>query len=93
MPLFAMIAHDGPQGVRLRDEYRADCVYDDAQIFSARWVQCDDAKMLAEFRAKNEDNLALDGGGHLTYLAPNRANLQLAQDRWPDVKFLNTREH
>jgi peptide chain release factor 3 len=78
---------------RLRDEYRADCVYDDAQIFSARWVQCDDAKMLAEFRAKNEDNLALDGGGHLTYLAPNRANLQLAQDRWPDVKFLNTREH
>jgi peptide chain release factor 3 len=78
---------------RLRDEYRADCVYDDVNIYSARWVQCDDAKMLEDFRAKNEDNLALDGGGHLTYLAPNRANLQLAQDRWPDVRFLNTREH
>ena len=78
---------------RLRDEYRADCVYDDANIHTARWVQCADDKMLADFRAKNEDNLALDGGDHLTYLAPNRANLRLAQERWPDVKFLSTREH
>jgi peptide chain release factor 3 len=35
----------------------------------------------------------VDGGGHLTYLASSRANLQLAQDRWPDVEFRKTREH
>ncbi len=78
---------------RLRDEYRADCVYEDANIYTARWVQCDDEKILAEFRAKNEDHLALDGGGYLTYLSPNRANLQLAEERWPDVRFVKTREH
>ena len=37
--------------------------------------------------------LALDGGGYLAYLAPTRANLQLTQERWPDVDFVKTREH
>jgi len=27
------------------------------------------------------------------YLAPTRVNLQLAQERWPDVRFSATREH
>lgn len=39
------------------------------------------------------ENLALDGGGHLTYLAPTRVNLALMEERWPDVKFRATREH
>jgi peptide chain release factor 3 len=78
---------------RLQDEYRADCVYEDANIFTARWVSSDDEKKLAEFRRKNEENLALDGGGYLTYLAPTRANLALAEERWPDIVFAKTREH
>ncbi len=78
---------------RLQDEYRADCVYEDAGVFSARWVECDDARMLADFRRKAHDNLAIDGGGYLTYLAPSRANLMLTQERWPEVRFLKTREH
>ena len=36
---------------------------------------------------KNEENLAIDGGGYLTYLATSRVNLQVIQDRWPDVIF------
>jgi peptide chain release factor 3 len=78
---------------RLRDEYRADCVYEDANVYAARWVYCKDAKKLEEFRSKLRDNLAMDGGGYLSYLAPSRAHLQLTQDRWPDVEFRNTREH
>ena len=38
-------------------------------------------------------NLALDAAGQLVYLAPTRVNLQLAQERAPDVQFLTTREH
>jgi peptide chain release factor 3 len=38
-------------------------------------------------------NLALDAAGQLVYLAPTRVNLQLAQERAPDVAFLATREH
>ncbi len=84
---FDLVAH------RLRDEYRADCIYETAGVFTARWVNCDDPKMLDEFKRKNEANLATDGGGYLTYLAPSRANLQLTEERWPDIRFANTREH
>jgi peptide chain release factor 3 len=49
--------------------------------------------MLAEFSSRHHEQLALDGGGHLTYLAPTRANLQLVEERWPDITFLKTREH
>jgi peptide chain release factor 3 len=37
--------------------------------------------------------LAIDGGGHLTYLAPSRVNLSLTEERWPDIRFRATREH
>ncbi len=78
---------------RLASEYRADCIYEDAGLFGARWVSCDDEKMLAEFKRKHEEQLALDGGGYLTYLAPTRANLALVEERWPDIRFAKTREH
>ena len=38
-------------------------------------------------------NLALDGAGQLVYLAPSRVNLQITQERWPDLEFAATREH
>ena len=54
---------------RLKDEYLADCGYEPANVYTARWVYCDDEKKLAEFKRKHENNLAFDGGGYLTYLA------------------------
>mgnify|MGYP001125622446 FL=1 len=78
---------------RLRDEYKVDCVYEPINVYTARWVECDDARKLEEFRAKAHDNLALDGGGHLAYLAPTRVNLGLTEERWPDIRFRATREH
>ena len=38
------------------------------------------------------DNLAKDGGGYLVYLASSRVNLQLTEERWPDITFSATRE-
>jgi peptide chain release factor 3 len=84
---FDLVAH------RLNEEYRADCLYEDAAVYTARWVDSDDRQKLEEFRRRNENNLALDSGGYLTYLAPSRANLQLAEERWPDIRFRKTREH
>jgi peptide chain release factor 3 len=62
-------------------------------VHAVRWVECSDAKKLAEFRDKALDNLAVDHHGALVYLAPSRVNLQLIQERWPEVRFLNTREY
>lgn len=78
---------------RLKDEYKVECKYEPISVQTARWAECEDEKMLADFQKKNHDNLATDGSGLLTYLAPTRVNLSLAEERWPDVAFRATREH
>ena len=78
---------------RLKDEYNTECTYDNVNVATARWVDCEDAGILEEFRKKNETNLALDSHGSLTYLAPTRVNLELTMERWPQIRFLATREH
>ena len=84
---FDVVAH------RLKHEYKVDCIYEAANISCARWVSCSDEKKLAEFKKKAFDNLSLDGSDTLTYLAPTRVNLTMAQERFPDVIFSATREH
>jgi peptide chain release factor 3 len=78
---------------RLKDEYNVDSSFEQVGVATARWIHCDDAKKLEEFREKNAGNLAIDAAGELVYLAPTRVNLQLAQERWPGVRFSATREH
>lgn len=78
---------------RLKHEYNVDCIYENVSIATARWIQCDDPKMLEEFKTKCFDYLALDGSDHLTYLAPTRVNLNLCMERWPGIQFRATREH
>jgi peptide chain release factor 3 len=77
---------------RLKDEYKVDCIFEAVNVSTARWVECDDEKKFEEFQRKTEDNLAIDGAGDLTYIAPTRVNLQLAEERYPAVAFRATRE-
>ena len=78
---------------RLKEEYKVECMYEPVNVWSARWVESSDRKKLEEFSNKATDNLAVDGGGHLTYLAPTRVNLSLMEERWPEIQFNATREH
>jgi peptide chain release factor 3 len=78
---------------RLKDEYNVECKYEPVQVAAARWVECPDEKMLADFMKKASENLATDAANELTYLAPTRVNLELIQERWPDIIFHATREH
>ncbi|MBR2252103.1 MAG: peptide chain release factor 3 [Neisseriaceae bacterium] len=78
---------------RLAAEYGVEAVFDNVSVQTARWVSCNDKKKLADFEKANAINLATDAGGNLTYLAPNRVNLQLTQERWKDIEFHETREH
>ena len=84
---FDVVAH------RLKDEYNVECQFETINVATARWVECDDDKMLADFRDKAHDNLALDHGGRLVYIAPTRVNLNLTEERWPEIAFRKTREH
>jgi peptide chain release factor 3 len=67
------------------------CVFDGVNVHTARWVS-GDARKIEEFRTKAYENLAIDHAGQLVYLAPSRVNLQLTLERWPDLKFSETRE-
>lgn len=84
---FDVVAH------RLKSEYKVDCVYEMVSISCARWVYSDDEKAMAEFKVKVHDYLALDGGDALIYLAPTKVNLAMAEERYPKIQFLATREH
>ena len=77
---------------RLKDEYKVDCIYESVNVHFARWVNSDDRTKLEEFRQKAHEKLAMDGGGHLTYLSPTRVNLNLMEERWPAIQFKATRE-
>ncbi|MEM6985679.1 MAG: peptide chain release factor 3 [Pseudomonadota bacterium] len=77
---------------RLKDEYKVDCLFESVAVKAARWAACDDAKMLRDFRGKAAANLAIDHSGELVYLASTRVNLTMTEERWPDVRFLATRE-
>jgi peptide chain release factor 3 len=78
---------------RLKEEYGVEAIYEPVNVYTARWAEAEDNKKIEALRNKAEDNLAIDGGGHLTYLAPTRVNLSLAEERFPDIAFRATREH
>ncbi|GAA5315644.1 MAG: peptide chain release factor 3 [Candidatus Pelagadaptatus aseana] len=78
---------------RLKDEYKVDAIYENVNINTARWVESEDSKKVEELKRKASDNIAIDGGGHLTYLAPTRVNLSLTEERFPEIDFRATREH
>lgn len=79
---------------RLLNEYGVDAVFEGTSISSARWVSCDDKKIMADFQNSSAGhNLAHDAAGNLAYLASSGVNLKLTQERWPQVVFHATREH
>ncbi|MDX1404386.1 MAG: peptide chain release factor 3 [Woeseiaceae bacterium] len=84
---FDVVAH------RLKDEYRVDCHFEPVNVTTARWVQADDETLLQEFRRKAHENLAQDHSESLVYIAPTRVNLNLTEERWPDIRFRETREY
>ena len=77
---------------RLKNEYGVEATFENVNVQTARWVGCEDHKMLSDFSRQLQNNLAKDGAGQLVYLAPTRVNLQLTVERWPDIRFAATRE-
>ena len=77
---------------RLRDEYNVEAKFETVNVITARWVSCEDEAKFREFREREARYLAIDAAGSLAYLAPSMANLQVTQERWPDIRFATTRD-
>lgn len=82
---FDVVAH------RLQFEYGVDVIFESYNVATARWLRGTDAE-LKKLADKNSFNIALDGADEYVYLAPNRVNLSLAQEKFPEIRFLETRE-
>ncbi len=78
---------------RLKHEYGVEASYEAIPVTTARWLSSDDPKALEELERKVPQNLAMDGGDNLTYLATSQVNLNLQMERYPKVVFSATREH
>lgn len=78
---------------RLKSEYRVECIFEAANVTTARWVESDEEREIDLLKQKASNNLAVDGSGSLTYLAPTRVNLDLAIERYPAIDFRATKEH
>ncbi len=79
---------------RLKNEYGVDAVFEGTSVSSARWISCEDKRMLADFEKSSAGgNIAIDAAGNMAYLATSGVNLKLTQERWPGITFHSTREH
>ncbi len=78
---------------RLQSEYKVDAVYDAANLYAARWLTFPDDNTRRKFENDEASRMAKDIDDNPVYLAPNRVNLQLTMERWPNVSFHAIREH
>jgi peptide chain release factor 3 len=72
---------------RIRTEYNIPVKFEDAALYTARWLACDDAKVLKDFIDKNQSSLADDHDGDPVFLARNSWHLGDAQDKGAGVEF------
>ncbi len=78
---------------RVRTEYDLPVRFEGTQLHTARWVEGADAKELKRFREENRASLAEDHTGATVFLARNAWHLERAQKDYPDLKFLEVKEH
>ncbi len=77
---------------RLEHEYNALCRYEPVSVHKACWIESDNAAQLDDFMKRKHTNMATDKYGRNVYLADTSYALQLAQEKFPDIKFHFTSE-
>ena len=76
---------------RLEHEYTAKCRYEGINVHKAVWLS-GSKKDLDEFAKQKYRNMAMDKEGHSVFMADTAFALQMAQDKFPDIKFHFTSE-
>lgn len=84
---FEVVAH------RLKTEYGAEVRLMPSRFNVARWVTSDNAKKLAQFLEENAHRTAEDVVGAPVLLTAHKSELDVVQERWPDIQFHALREH
>ncbi len=77
---------------RLEHEYGATCRYEPMSLYKACWIESDNKAQIEDFRKRKYNFLAADKHGREVFLADSPYSLQMAQDKFPDIKFYFTSE-
>jgi len=77
---------------RIRTEYSLDVRFEGTSLLTARWVEADDPKLLKRFVDAYEMSVAEDHNGDPVFLPRNAWHLGKAQEDFPELRFLKTRE-
>lgn len=77
---------------RLEHEYGAKCRYEPISMYKACWIECDDPKILDEFKKRKYQKMAYDKRGRDVFMADSPFILQMAQDEFKEIKFHFTSE-
>ena len=84
---FEVVAH------RLKHEYGCEARLAPARYNSARWVTADDPKELKRFLDANAHRVAYDAVDAPAFLAAHDAEIKVALEHFPNIKFHALREH
>ena len=77
---------------RVAAEYNLEVVFEPAPYNVARWLSCDDPKVLEAFLDKNKSTSGTDLDDAPVYLAKNAWDVGYAQEKNPDIRFTATKE-
>ncbi|MCB1531402.1 MAG: peptide chain release factor 3 [Alphaproteobacteria bacterium] len=76
---------------RIRTEYEIPVKFEHTELYTARWLSCDDHAKLKAFVDSNRSAIANDHDGDPVFLARNDWHLNDAMDKNPDIKFQATK--
>ncbi|MDR3367363.1 MAG: peptide chain release factor 3 [Prevotellaceae bacterium] len=77
---------------RLEHEYGAKCRWEPIALHKACWIESDNKAQLSDFMLRKHVNMAKDKHGRNVFLADSPYALQMAQEKFPDIKFYFTSE-
>ncbi len=76
---------------RLGNEYGLECVFEPSPFSDARWLG-GDAHHIEDFAGKYRNAMATDLDEHPVFLGKSAWEINYVAERFPDVKFMKTRE-
>ena len=77
---------------RIRTEYSIPVHFEPTELYTARWVEADDPKLVKKFIDANRASMGEDHDGAPVYMARNAWHLNKAEEDFPDVRLLKTKE-
>ncbi len=78
---------------RLASEYSVEASYQPLDFSAVRWISSSNSKKIKEFRQRYFTSLVEDIEGFPAMLFANKWRLDRTREEWPDINFMEVREH